>query len=115
MNTMTVTNQTTKLAIDGMSCGHCVQAVTTALAAVPGVKVKSVAVGAAVIETADGWATAAAVNALNQAGYPTKAVANATATMAAHTAKPGGGCCGGAGRATPDAAAGTKASGGCCG
>ena len=115
MNTTTGTNQTTTLAIDGMTCGHCVQAVTKALSAVPGVKVKSVAVGSAVIETADGWATAAAVNALSQAGYPAKAVADSAATMAAHTVKPGGGCCGGAGRAAPDAAAETKSSRGCCG
>ncbi|MBL8877437.1 MAG: cation transporter [Phycisphaerae bacterium] len=115
MNTTTGTNQTATLAIDGMSCGHCVQAVTKALAAVPGVKVRSVAVGSAVIETADGWATATAVNALTQAGYSAKVVGDSATPAAAGTSKSGGGCCGGAGRATPDAAAGTKSSRGCCG
>jgi copper chaperone CopZ len=35
------------LAIEGMSCGHCVRAVTGALQAVPGVKVESVVIGTA--------------------------------------------------------------------
>ena len=113
MNTTTQTNKTTTLAIDGMTCGHCVQAVTKALAAVPGVKVKSVAVGSAVIETADGWATGKAVNALDQAGYPAKAVGDVAATSAPSPAKSSGGCCGGAARA--EGGPGAKTSGGCCG
>ena len=40
MNTTTNTTRSVTLAIDGMSCGHCVQAVTKALSAVPGVKVQ---------------------------------------------------------------------------
>ncbi|QOJ14122.1 MAG: heavy-metal-associated domain-containing protein [Planctomycetia bacterium] len=115
MSTTTGTNQSTTLAIDGMTCGHCVQAVTKALSAVPGVKVRSVAVGSAVIETADGWATGKAVNALDQAGYPAKAVGDSAAMAAASTPKSGGGCCGGARRSMPDAAAGTKGTGACCG
>lgn len=115
MNTTTGTNQTTTLAIDGMTCGHCVQAVIKALSAVPGVKIRSVAVGSAVIETADGWATGKAVNALDQAGYPAKAVGDSAAVAAARTPNSGGGCCGGAKRSTPDAAAGPKGNGGCCG
>lgn len=35
------------LAIEGMSCGHCVRAVTGALQAVPGVTVDAVAIGSA--------------------------------------------------------------------
>lgn len=115
MNTTTGMNQTTTLAIDGMTCGHCVQAVTKALAAVPGVKVRSVTVGRAVIETADGWVTATAANALSQAGYPAKAVGDSATPAAAGTAKSGGGCCGGAGRAKPDGTAGTNSPRGCCG
>ena len=115
MNTMTGTNQTTTLSIDGMSCGHCVQGVTTALAALPGVKVRSVAVGSAVIETADGWATATAVNALSRAGYPAKAVGDSASTAAANPAKSGGGCCGGTKAATTNGQPGAKNSGGCCG
>ena len=94
MTTTTGTIRTTTLSIDGMSCGHCVQAVTRALSAVPGVKVKSVAVGSAVIETADGYTTGTAVAALEGAGYPAKSVGDAAAASAASPAKPGGGCCG---------------------
>ena len=115
MNTTTQDVRTTQLAIDGMTCGHCVQAVTKALSGVPGVTVKSVAVGSAVIETADGWAAGKAVAALDEAGYTAKAVGPAAAASAPMPAKSGG-CCGGGARSTaanqaPDA----KASGGCCG
>ena len=115
MNTTTQTTGTTTLAIDGMSCGHCVLAVTKALSAVPGVTVKSVAVGSAEIETADGWATGKAVNALGEAGYPAKAVGDAAASAASGPAKSGGGCCGGAKNAMQGGTPGAKPSGGCCG
>lgn len=115
MNTTTQTTGTITLAIDGMTCGHCVQVVTKALSAVPGVMVRSVAVGSAVIETADGWAAGKAVNALDAAGYPAKAVGDAAATSAASPAKSGGGCCGGARSAAAGNAPGAKPSGECCG
>ncbi len=38
---------TMRLEISGMSCGHCVSAVRTALAALPGVRVERVEVGLA--------------------------------------------------------------------
>lgn len=120
MNTTTQTNGTTTLTIDGMTCGHCVQAVTKVLAAVPGVKVKSVAVGSAVIETADGWATGKAVNTLEEAGYPAKAVGDTSATAPTMPARSGGGCCGGAKNSMPSGGSampqgGAKTTGGCCG
>ena len=37
------------LKIDGMSCGHCIGAVTRALTAVAGVEVDRVAIGSAVV------------------------------------------------------------------
>jgi copper chaperone len=37
------------LTIDGMSCGHCVAAVTGALKQLPGVAVEQVDIGAAVV------------------------------------------------------------------
>lgn len=128
MNTTTKTNNTTTLRIDGMTCGHCVAAVTKALSAVPGVKVRSVAVGSAVIETVDGWATGKAVNALDEAGYPAKAVGDAAGAGSPMPAKSGGGCCGGANRTQPDGGnaipggasaipqgeGSAKTSGGCC-
>ncbi len=115
MNTTTQIIGTTTLNIDGMSCGHCVQAVTKALSAVPGVKVTSVAVGSAVIETADGWTTGKAVAALEEAGYPAKAVGDTASAGSPMPAKSGGGCCGGAKNAMPSGSPGAKASGGCCG
>jgi copper chaperone len=115
MNTTTQDARTTQLAIDGMTCGHCVQAVTKALSAVPGVTVKSVAVGSAVIEAVDGWTTGKAVAALDEAGYPAKAVGEAAAASATMPAKSGG-CCGGGARSTAaNRATDAKASGGCCG
>ncbi|MGH7713396.1 MAG: heavy-metal-associated domain-containing protein, partial [Gemmatimonadaceae bacterium] len=36
-----------RLEIDGMSCGHCVASVRTALATVPGVQVADVSIGQA--------------------------------------------------------------------
>lgn len=115
MNTTTQTVGTTTLNIDGMSCGHCVQAVTKALSAVPGVTVRSVAVGSAVIEAADGWTTGKAVAALDEAGYPAKAVGDTSATAPTMPAKSGGGCCGGAKNAMPSGTPGAKTTGGCCG
>ncbi|QOJ16353.1 MAG: heavy-metal-associated domain-containing protein [Phycisphaeraceae bacterium] len=64
------------LTIDGMTCGHCVRAVTKALAAVPGVGVRSVAVGRAEITAPDGLTVAQAVNALGEAGYAANRLLN---------------------------------------
>ena len=58
------------LAIDGMSCGHCVRAVTEALTEVPGVRVERVTIGSA--ELAYDPATASvddATRAIAEAGY----------------------------------------------
>jgi len=58
------------LRIDGMSCGHCVEAVRRALAALPGVQVEAVQIGWARVrfdETATS-PTALAV-AVSDAGY----------------------------------------------
>ncbi len=63
------------LAIEGMSCGHCVGRVTKALNTVPGLQVKSVVVGRAVIDASGDSvdATAQAIAAVERAGYPAKA------------------------------------------
>lgn len=115
MNTTTQNVRATTLSIDGMTCGHCVQAVTKALSVVPGVKIKSVAVGSAEFESADESATRRVVAALDEAGYPARAVGGAAATSAALPAKSGGGCCGGARSAAAGNAPGAKPSGECCG
>ncbi len=62
------------LAISGMSCGHCVAAVSEALKEVPGVSAAQVAVGSATLtldpSLADADATvSAAVQAVEDAGY----------------------------------------------
>lgn len=41
---------TLSLAIEGMSCSHCLNAVNRSLAGIPGVKIKSVAIGRAELE-----------------------------------------------------------------
>jgi copper chaperone CopZ len=58
------------LAIGGMSCGHCVAAVRTALADLPGVEIRRVAVGAASVAI-DPTLTSvdALISAVDEAGY----------------------------------------------
>jgi copper chaperone len=63
------------LHIEGMSCGHCLNAVSRALHAVPGTVVKGVQIGRAEVEVADAAAGAALVAAVTDAGYRATAVA----------------------------------------
>jgi copper chaperone CopZ len=59
-----------RLSIDGMSCQHCVRAVTEALQQVPGVQVEHVEIGTAVVDYEPGQATEEAiVDAVNDEGY----------------------------------------------
>jgi len=111
MNTTTKTNDSITLSIDGMSCEHCVQAVTKALSAVPGVQVRSVAVGSAAIKTTDASAAEKAALALEEAGYPARVTVGAPLTAL----KTSGGCCGGAGEASAAAKLSVRPTGGCCG
>ncbi len=60
------------LTIDDMSCSHCVSAVTKALAGVPGLNVRTVALGSARVE-GDAASIAAAVAALDRIGFPSRA------------------------------------------
>jgi copper chaperone len=62
--------ETVALHIEGMSCGHCVNAVNKALNGVEGAKVVSVQIGRAVVETApDGPSVDQLVAAVDEAGY----------------------------------------------
>lgn len=79
---------TVTFAIDGMSCGHCVGAVTRALQATPGVSVRSVVVGTAEVEADSPAATAGALAAIEAAGYTAEVVASAPSQ-----ARSGCGCC----------------------
>lgn len=59
----------TTASISGMSCSHCVRAVFTALAGVPGIERADVSIGQVVIEH-DGTVTPAAIrDAIAVAGY----------------------------------------------
>ena len=62
--------QRTTLSIDGMSCAHCVRAVTEALQELPSVRVEKVTVGSATV-TYDPDATnpQALTGAIEDAGY----------------------------------------------
>lgn len=61
---------TLRLAVTGMSCDHCVRRVTTALAGVPGVTVKQVTVGHAIVDyNGQPESLAAIVQAVDDAGY----------------------------------------------
>ena len=63
--------QPVTLAVGGMSCGHCVAAVRSALAGLPGVEVRQVAVGTATValDPQQGTSPAALVEAIRDAGY----------------------------------------------
>ena len=62
--------RTVKLEVTGMSCGHCVQSVKEALAAVPGVTVENVQVGSASLTFDESKVTVAdLVDAVYNAGY----------------------------------------------
>jgi copper chaperone CopZ len=61
------------LAIDGMSCGHCVARVKQTLAAAPGVHVENVAIGSASLAYDAAASTPETiVAAMSAAGYPAR-------------------------------------------
>lgn len=61
---------TTTVKIDGMSCSHCVKAVTMALQDLPGVDVRDVKIGEAVIDADETVVTAAQIAAaIDEAGF----------------------------------------------
>ena len=57
------------LSIAGMSCGHCVAAVRSALQEVPGVSVEQVVIGSASVTLAPNASADALVESLRDAGY----------------------------------------------
>lgn len=57
------------LHIEGMSCGHCLNAVNQALVGVAGAKVGTVQMGRAEVEVADGVGSDLLVSAVEGAGY----------------------------------------------
>lgn len=64
-----------KLQIEGMSCGHCVNAVNRALNGVSGAKVAEVQIGRAVVDLpSEGPTAEALVEAVRKAGYRAEVV-----------------------------------------
>ena len=57
------------LHIEGMSCGHCLNAVNQALAGVAGAKVDSVRIGRAEVEVPETMSSDDLVTAVEEAGY----------------------------------------------
>jgi copper chaperone CopZ len=58
------------LHIEGMSCGHCLNAVNRALSSVPGVRIDAVRIGRADVSYDDTTTTASDLeNAVVEAGY----------------------------------------------
>ena len=65
------------LHIEGMSCGHCLNAVNGALNSVPGARVVTVQQGRATVQVPSADLTGALVEAVEHAGYRATAVAAA--------------------------------------
>ena len=65
-----------KLEIEGMTCAHCVRAVSGALRGIPGVTVHGVEVGSADVSYRDALATPAEITAaLEEEGYSVRSFA----------------------------------------
>lgn len=82
------------LAIEGMTCGHCVKTVRAALASIDGIQVTQLAIGSATIQvdetaTSADAVAAAAVAAVSDAGYPARITTSVTPDQRAT----GGSCC----------------------
>jgi copper chaperone len=66
---------TVRLELEGMSCNHCVQRVTKTLNALPGVRVKTVAIGSAEVEREPDAPDAGQIaRAMDDIGFPARAV-----------------------------------------
>jgi copper chaperone CopZ len=62
------------LHIEGMSCGHCLNAVSRALGAVPGVRIDEIRIGRADVSYDESTTDPSRIEAaIAEAGYPAKA------------------------------------------
>lgn len=59
----------TTIKIDGMSCGHCVMGVKSALKEVPGIQAMEVQIGTAVLESEAGLDLDLVKKAIEEEGY----------------------------------------------
>ena len=77
---MSASLQPVTLAISGMSCGHCVAAVKSALDAVPGVAVQNVTIGSATVALDPATSPDTALAAVREAGYEARLATTAPGT-----------------------------------
>jgi copper chaperone CopZ len=73
VNNTANTSQPVVFDVQGMSCDHCVRAVASALAAVPDIAVRAIAIGYAGVTARNPAAVNAAISALAHAGYSARA------------------------------------------
>ena len=84
---MSTEPQVVTFGISGMSCGHCVAAVRSALDAVPDVRVRNVSIGSATIELDAGASPDRAIAAVRDAGYEAD-LASSTGSTAGQSPRP---------------------------
>ena len=77
---MSTSLQPVTLAISGMSCGHCVAAVKSALDATPGVSVQNVTIGSATVALDSATSADTALAAVREAGYEAQLATTASGT-----------------------------------
>jgi copper chaperone len=65
------------ITINGMSCSHCLNAVTKALSSVPGLEVRSVRIGRAELTVEDAAVSEQVKAAIERAGYKVEAIVSA--------------------------------------
>lgn len=88
---MTEATKLVTLSIDGMSCGHCVRAVTEALSGLKSGRLREVGIGFAEIVALSPSVEADAIAALAEAGYSAKVTRPASGSET----QVNSGCCGG--------------------
>ena len=85
-----------KLIVEGMSCGHCIVAVTSAIRLLDAAAEVEVDLAAATVSVGNTGLSAAAVgDALGEAGYEVVAVVDATARNSGARPQNASACCGG--------------------
>lgn len=77
---MSANSQPLTLEISGMSCGHCVAAVKSALHAAPGVAVQDVTIGSATVTLEPQISPDIVLGAVREAGYEARIASSTTGT-----------------------------------
>ncbi len=62
------------ITISGMSCGHCLNAVSKALSSLPGLELRSVRIGRAEVSLTDSTTSEQVKAAIERAGYKVEAI-----------------------------------------